>query len=194
MLAPSKILFWIRIVHPTPPNLPVKLGSHLSTSSSFLIPSGNPLPSLLCLLGFMLWHLSHEIMTICLCVWLSPALRELPEDRDCIHRPLKVTTMGLMTKADGEWIKNKIKKDSDSLHYQGSPIWSMILQCEKCWVKTAIVFLMFQHKNKHPLIWNPLFIHNTKPLKTSKILFPNNERLGLSFSKWHGQKGITKND
>lgn len=41
-----------------------------------IFPLINPLPSLLCLLGLMVWYLSHEIMTICLFICFSSILHE----------------------------------------------------------------------------------------------------------------------
>lgn len=84
----------------TSPNMPIKLGVPLQVSAHLSSPLLHL--SLLCLLGLMLWHLSHDIMKIYLLICLSPTLCELPEDKDCIHGTHTIIGTWLAIKVDGE--------------------------------------------------------------------------------------------
>lgn len=163
IFTPSGIVVLHSYCAPPLPKSARQTWSHLSNFSSFIFPLINPLPSLLCLWGLMLWHLSHEIMTICLRVCFSSTLCELPEDRDCIHRPHTVIVIWLMTKVDGEWMQKGVWKK-----YRFSSL-SRVIHFTNDFVKMkndkyrlqVIIFLCFNMA----LVWSSLFIHSAKPLQ-----------------------------
>lgn len=80
--------------------MPIKFGVPFQVSAHLSFPL--ILLSLLCLLGLMLWHLSHDIMKIYLFIGLSPTLCELPEDKNCIHGTHTIIGTWLVIKVDGE--------------------------------------------------------------------------------------------